>query len=139
MEGLLEKLGGEEISQQLSQRNFRLSTYLAPWRPIRSYDGIGMHDNHTDNWQEKRREPRCAASGNVRLRFEGDGPGEVHAELLDVSASGFRTKHQRGLLPLGAIAAFHHPEAAGRARVVWNWMQDSHVESGFVIVSKSAN
>jgi len=33
-----------------------------------------------------------------------------------------------------ANAAFRHPEAAGKARVVWNWMHTDHVETGLVIV-----
>lgn len=86
------------------------------------------------NPAERRREPRRSASGRVQLKFENDALSEVEAELMDVSTSGFRTRHRRGSLPLGATAQFQHPDAAGRARVVWNWMQASHVETGFVIV-----
>lgn len=53
---------------------------------------------------------------------------------MDVSTSGFRVNHRRGLLPLGSKARFRHPEASGRARVVWNWMNSDYVETGFVIV-----
>jgi hypothetical protein len=93
---------------------------------------------HTDRTQEnpanRRREPRRAASGKVQLRFETERPNEVEVDLLDVSASGFRAMHRHGLLPLGANAAFRHPEAAGTARVVWNWMHAEHVETGFVVI-----
>lgn len=29
---------------------------------------------------------------------------------------------------------FRHAEAAGKARVVWNWMHPVHVETGFVVI-----
>jgi hypothetical protein len=53
---------------------------------------------------------------------------------MDIGASGFRARHRHGLLPLGANAAFRHPEGAGRVRVVWNWMYPDHVETGFVVI-----
>jgi len=83
---------------------------------------------------DRRREPRRPASGPVQLRLEDEAGREMHAELVDVSHPGFRTSHRNGVLPLGAMVVFRHPEAAGRARVVWNWMHDGYVESGFVIV-----
>ena len=86
------------------------------------------------NPADRRREPRRPASGPVQLKFESEPPGEVVLELMDVSASGFRASHRHGALPLGANAAFRHPEAAGKARVVWNWMHADHVETGFVVI-----
>jgi ribosomal protein L35AE/L33A len=71
------------------------------------------------NPTDRRRDLRHAASGKVQLRFEGGSPGEVEADLMDISASGFRLRHRHGSLPLGANVAFRHPEAAGKARVVW--------------------
>lgn len=69
----------------------------------------------------------------MSLKFSGD-LGNVDAELIDVSATGFRTRHHRGLLPLGANADFSYSEASGSVRVVWNWMFPDHVETGFVII-----
>jgi len=86
------------------------------------------------NPAERRREPRRSASGEVHLKFENQPRSEVQVDLMDVSASGFRASHRHGLLPLGANAAFRHREATGVARVVWNWMQPDHVETGFVII-----
>jgi len=86
------------------------------------------------NPADRRREPRRPASGRVQLKFENEPPGEVQVELMDVSASGFRASHRHGALPLGTNAAFRHPEAAGTARVVWNWMQPDHDETGFVVI-----
>ena len=68
------------------------------------------------------------------MKFEDEPVNRVEADLLDVSASGFRAIHRHGALPLGANASFRHPEAAGKARVVWNWMHADHVETGFVIL-----
>jgi hypothetical protein len=53
---------------------------------------------------------------------------------LDVSTSGFRISHRHGLLALGTDVAFRHLEAAGHARVVWNWVLPDHVETGFVVI-----
>jgi hypothetical protein len=86
------------------------------------------------NPADRRREPRRPASGTVQLKFENHPPGTVEVDLMDVSTSGFRTTHHQGLLPLGTNAAFRHADAAGKARVVWNWMFPDHVESGFVII-----
>jgi hypothetical protein len=93
------------------------------------------HSNSlSTNPADRRREPRLSASGKVQLKFESEPRSEVEADLLDVSASGFRASHRHGILPLGANASFRHPEAAGKARVVWNWMHPEHVETGFVII-----
>jgi len=73
------------------------------------------------------RRGRCDASSNAPRN-------EVEVDLMDIGASGFRARHRHGLLPLGANAAFRHPEGAGRVRVVWNWMYPDHVETGFVVI-----
>jgi hypothetical protein len=90
--------------------------------------------NIAANPADRRREPRRPVAGKVQLKFESEPPGEVEVDLMDVSASGFRASHRHGALPLGASAAFRHPEAAGKARVDWNWMHPDHVETGFVVV-----
>ena len=86
------------------------------------------------NPADRRRDPRHAASGKVQLKFENHSRREVEADLMDISASGFHARHRHGSLPLGANAAFRHAEAAGKARVVWNWMYPDHVETGFVVI-----
>ncbi|MGA2592757.1 MAG: PilZ domain-containing protein [Bryobacteraceae bacterium] len=90
--------------------------------------------NAAGNGAERRREPRRPASGPVRLTLKTLSPRELDAELLDVSTSGFRISHRHGLLALGTDVTFRHPEAAGHARVVWNWVLSDHVETGFVVI-----
>jgi hypothetical protein len=86
------------------------------------------------NPADRRNEPRHPASGKVQLKFESEPHRELDAELMDISRSGFRASHRHGALLLGANMSFRHPEAHGKARVVWNWMHPDHVESGFVII-----
>ncbi|MGA2739684.1 MAG: PilZ domain-containing protein [Bryobacteraceae bacterium] len=81
----------------------------------------------------RRSEPRRLATGTVQLKFEGVAGSEVELDLMDVSASGFRVCHAYGPLALGAKAAFRHADAAGKARVVWNWLSPDHMETGFVV------
>ena len=88
------------------------------------------------SWVERRREPRRPASGPVLLALQDSAARQLDAELMDVSDSGFRIRHHHGLLPLGALATFRHPESAGQARVVWNWVLPDHVETGFVVTRK---
>jgi len=90
--------------------------------------------NTAGNWADRRREPRRPASGPVSLTLKAPVPRELDAELLDVSTSGFRISHCHGLLALGTDVSFRHPEAAGHARVVWNWVLPDHVETGFVVI-----
>lgn len=80
-----------------------------------------------------RSELRQLTPGKVQLKFEGEPQSEVEMDLMDTSPSGFRVKHQYGALPLGAKATFRHARAAGKARVVWNWLSSDHMETGFVI------
>lgn len=86
------------------------------------------------NPADRRSEPRRPASGKVRLKFEAEPHRELDAELMDVSTSGFRASHGHGALLLGANVSFRHPEAHGKARVVWNWMHADGVETGFVVI-----
>jgi len=90
--------------------------------------------NAAVDWTERRREPRRPASGPVRLGLKSPSPQELDAELMDVSTSGFRIRHRYGPLALGSDVVFRHPEAAGHARVVWNWVLPDHVETGFVVI-----
>jgi hypothetical protein len=98
---------------------------------------VDTHTQATDATTDpanRRSEPRRDVTGKVQLKFEKEPVGPIEVDLLDLSASGFRVGHRHGLLPLGAKAAFRHPEASGKARVVWNWMHPDHVESGFVVI-----
>jgi hypothetical protein len=70
----------------------------------------------------------------VRLVFSDPAPQEVRGELVDVSDSGFRAWHKCAILRLGQEVDFAHPNAHGRARVMWNRILPDHVESGFVVL-----
>jgi hypothetical protein len=87
---------------------------------------VTMHD--------KRREARREASGQVRIVFTDPEPLEIDGRLMDVSASGFRMAHECASLRSGQLVEFAHPEARGRARVIWNRILAGGVESGFLVV-----
>lgn len=82
---------------------------------------------------EKRRETRHAATGNVRVRFTNPEPLEIAGKLMDVSMSGFRMAHDCASLHSGQVVEFAHIEATGRAKVMWNRIQASGVETGFLV------
>lgn len=84
---------------------------------------------------EKRRESRRAASGNVRVKFTDPEPLEIDGTLMDVSVSGFRMAHDFVSLRSGQVVEFAHVEAKGLARVMWNRIQASGVETGFLVFS----
>jgi hypothetical protein len=86
------------------------------------------------NMHEKRREERREASGQVRVTFTDPEPLEIDGTLMDVSANGFRMAHDCASLRSGQVVEFAHPEAKGRARVMWNRIMGGGVESGFLVV-----
>jgi hypothetical protein len=82
---------------------------------------------------DQRREERRPAEGLVMVRF-GQPQREMVGRLVDVSTSGFRIAHDCRTLETGQTIEFSHPEAHGKARVVWNRIADTGVESGLVLV-----
>jgi hypothetical protein len=85
------------------------------------------------NEEDQRREPRRPANGLVVVRF-GQPEREVRGRLVDISVSGFRIAHDCKTLETGQTVEFSHPEACGKARVVWNRIAVSGVETGLVLV-----
>lgn len=83
--------------------------------------------------RDNRREPRYAADGAVRVWFNGPKPLEIQGRLVDVSASGFRMAHNYTTLEAGQTVNFRHLDASGRARVVWNRIDGTRVETGFLL------
>ena len=83
---------------------------------------------------ERRREIRRHADGEVQLVMEGRESIEVKGRLLDSSAGGFRAAHGYATLRTGDEVRFRHRYGEGRARVMWNRILPSSVESGFLIV-----
>ena len=55
---------------------------------------------------------------------------------MDLSDSGFRMAHECQSLEAGQIVDFSHGEAAGTARVIWNRITSSRVETGFLVLTK---
>ena len=82
---------------------------------------------------EKRREARRPGKGSVRVQWSNPRAQEVEGKLMDVSDSGFRMVHACSALTAGQYVEFAHPEARGRARVVWTRIVSGAVESGFVV------
>ena len=83
---------------------------------------------------EQRREPRCAAVGEVIFQF-GDAPKEVQGRLVDRSTTGFRAEHDSAELTCGQLVEFRFEASAKRvARVVWTRIAGGRVETGFLIL-----
>ena len=86
---------------------------------------------------ERRREPRFAAAGSVRLFSARFGILRLEGHLLDESESGFRLLHSDPSLPRDESFRFEAAHLRGEARVVWNRiLSANHVESGFVITAQ---
>jgi hypothetical protein len=81
---------------------------------------------------EKRAEVRRAAKGSVQIRLQAPRV-EIQGELVDLSPSGFRMRHNYPALAAGEFVDFAHREASGRARVVWTRVLAGKTESGFVV------
>lgn len=87
--------------------------------------------------KDRRVEARRPARGSAWVEVP-DGSGEQQVRLVDVSPSGFRARHGCTALSAGQEVRFRHAWAAGVAVVVWNRILGDNVESGFLIVSRSA-
>jgi hypothetical protein len=86
--------------------------------------------------QEKRREARRLASGEVRVKFTDPEVLEIDGKLMDLSANGFRMSHECTALRSGQVVDFTHVEANGRAQVMWTRILAEGVESGFLVVGR---
>jgi hypothetical protein len=85
---------------------------------------------------ERRKEPRFAAKGEVRLRAEAAATA-VKGTVIDTSTHGFRARHDCHELASGQIVTFEHRLAAGRARIMWTRIIGDLVESGFLILPQA--
>lgn len=84
---------------------------------------------------ERRREPRCPASGQVRLRPAGLLMDSFAGELVDSSRHGFRARHDRLTLASGQLVDFQFASRSGRACAVWTRIAGGRAETGFRILS----
>ena len=82
---------------------------------------------------EKRREERRPANGSVRVEFSNPRVIRIEGRLIDVSSGGFRMSHEYTSLAAGQVVEFAHSEATGQARVMWNRIVESAVETGFLV------
>jgi hypothetical protein len=83
---------------------------------------------------ENRKEPRLPAEGAVRIWFTNPERFEIQGKLMDVSVSGFRMAHEFSTLQAGQVVEFSRDDMSGHARVIWNRIVNTRVETGFLLV-----
>lgn len=79
---------------------------------------------------ERRREPREAAAGCVELEVQAPPRRVIAGDLVDLSHSGFRVRHDDLELTTGNRVLFSHSGGAGEATVIWTRVFEGRVESG---------
>lgn len=86
---------------------------------------------------ERRAHSRLAARGEILLRLKhGDTVTPIRGDLLNVSADGFRLRHQNRDLRVGQELAATYGWGEVTVRMVWTTpIIGEYIESGFVIVS----
>ena len=87
----------------------------------------------TNQWLERRRETRHPASGEVILYLDQPVMLEISAQLLDISASGFRAQHMYPALQTGMLIHVRIEDVESAALVAWNRIMDERVETGFIL------
>jgi hypothetical protein len=80
---------------------------------------------------DRREKERRTVEGEVVLFVEDPEPLEIHGQLVDVSASGFRVAHDHAALCAGQEVTFRHAFGAGSAEVVWTLVVGHCVETSF--------
>ncbi len=96
----------------------------------------------SNNWRsstvvsidDRRAEPREEAHGLVRLFSVEHERLIFEGEMRDVSASGFRLEHHHQRVSSGDEYRFESPYSSGLARVMWNRILDTSVETGFFVL-----
>jgi hypothetical protein len=86
-------------------------------------------------WKERRNAVRHKATGSVSLQVPEETEGHFEGQLLDISSTGFRAVHANNHLRSGQECDFTLPGTRGKARVVWNRITPTHVETGFLILN----
>jgi hypothetical protein len=79
--------------------------------------------------QDRRREPRRPASGNLTL-IPSDGP-RFAANLLDTSASGFRAEYSQPAIRSGTELTVESGSETYQVRVAWTMTVAGKSQSGF--------
>jgi hypothetical protein len=83
---------------------------------------------------DQRSSPRLPHSGRVEMTFQDPGAATIEAELIDISATGFRAAHACKVLSPGLEVQYRREGAAGRARVIWTYMLHGQSVSGFLVL-----
>jgi hypothetical protein len=81
---------------------------------------------------ERRRFPRSPRSERVELSFGDPTLVTVEAELVEISARGFRIMHQNKELISGLEIRLRRDEVVSRGRVVWTHLLNGRRVSGCV-------
>jgi hypothetical protein len=85
---------------------------------------------------EQRTEVRSPAHGDIWFALEAPDSRQFLGSLVDYSKRGFRAAHPQTSLSAGQSVHFQHSFGEGRALVMWNRIQERHVESGFLILDE---
>jgi hypothetical protein len=85
---------------------------------------------------ERRAESRRPLTGAVKICPRSAALGSFLGQLVDVSATGFRIRHNRLSLASGQIVDFQWDQTQGQARTVWTRILGAEAESGFHIVAR---
>ncbi len=83
---------------------------------------------------ERRKKQRSPVKGEVRLVLAEPPAIEVHGRLIDAGDEAFRAAHHYTALRAGQEVRFHHSTTEGIARVIWNRILGTDVESGFLVL-----
>jgi hypothetical protein len=78
---------------------------------------------------------RAPCSGAVELAFEDPIPETTQAELVELSARGFRALHSSENITPGLEVRYKRVGLSGRARVIWTHVLEGKRVSGFLILS----
>lgn len=84
--------------------------------------------------EDRRREERFAAQGEVVFLLDSPQTLEVRGRLLDRSTTGFRAAHMYPALTSGQVIRCRFENKEILVRVVWNRIIEEEVESGFLVV-----
>lgn len=85
--------------------------------------------------EERRQEPRYAASGSVTFRRTTALADTIVGTLVDTSGSGFRCRHNCLALASGQEVTFQFDGRSGKARVAWVRIVGGEAEAGFQVLS----
>lgn len=83
--------------------------------------------------------PREPMSGIVEISFETPVPTTIQANLVEISATGFRASHDSKAIEPGLAVRYRWVGASGEARVIWTQLLAGRRVSGFVLVQTQSS